>query len=56
MKKPQPATWNLTDDEKQNYGDRFLKDYVKADFLGRGGFALVWLGICKKTNKQYAIK
>jgi len=46
----------MTDEEKKLYGDRFLEDYEKIDFLGRGGFALVWLGIERKTGKKVAVK
>jgi hypothetical protein len=49
-------SWVLTDEEKATYGDRCPKDYVKLDFLGRGGFALVWLGQCKTTGKKVALK
>lgn len=64
-------TWNLTEDEKNVYGDRILENYIKLDLLGkfiillfnfeimcfRGGFALVWLGEDKKDNDRHvAIK
>lgn len=46
----------LTEEERKQYGDRFPEDFDKIDFLGRGGFALVWLGIEKKTGKKVAVK
>jgi len=56
IEKPKPAKYTLTDDEKATYGDRFPKEYIKLDFLGRGGFALVWLGACKSTGRKVAVK
>lgn len=47
---------NLSDEERHNYGDRFPLEYMKLDFLGRGGFAIVWLGASKKSGKKYAVK
>ena len=37
---------NLTDQEKQTYGvNRSPAGYKKISLLGKGGIALVWLGI-----------
>ena len=44
----------ITDKEKAIYGDRFPKGYEKVSLLGRGGCALVWLGL--KNNNKVAIK
>eukprot|EP01017_Pseudomicrothorax_dubius_P029393 TRINITY_DN3566_c0_g2_i7.p1 TRINITY_DN3566_c0_g2~~TRINITY_DN3566_c0_g2_i7.p1 ORF type:complete len:483 (-),score=101.42 TRINITY_DN3566_c0_g2_i7:205-1653(-) len=46
----------LSEDERAQYGDRFPENYEKLDFLGRGGFALVWLSQERGTRNVCAIK
>lgn len=46
----------MTDEEKQVYGNRCPKGYKKLNMLGRGGYALVWLAVEERSNKQVAIK
>jgi len=44
----------LTAEEKIIYGNRFPADYKKLSLLGKGGCALVWLGI--KGENKVAVK
>ncbi|KAL4477752.1 hypothetical protein ABPG72_018926 [Tetrahymena utriculariae] len=48
--------YDMTDDEWNTFGDRFPSNFSKIRLLGRGGFALVWLGENNNTKEQYAIK
>ncbi|KAL4455024.1 hypothetical protein ABPG74_006406 [Tetrahymena malaccensis] len=48
--------WDLSEEEYNNFGDRFPKTLIKKKLLGRGGFALVWLGEDKQTKENYAVK
>ena len=43
VKRPPTGKHDLTDLEKQNFGDRKPKGYSKLRLLGKGGYALVWL-------------
>ena len=43
--KPAAKTVLLSDQEKQTYGNRCPEGYKKLSILGKGGIALVWLGI-----------
>ena len=45
---------DLTEEERSLYGNRCLQGYKKVGLLGRGGCALVWLGM--KDEKKVAIK
>ena len=46
----------MSEEEWNSFGDRFPKTYEKKKLLGRGGFALVWLGENKVTKEQVAVK
>lgn len=46
----------MSDEEWNKFGDRKPKDHEKLKLLGRGGFAMVWLGLNKKTQEKYAMK
>lgn len=41
----------MSDEEWNSFGDRFPANYEKKKLLGRGGFALVWLGQHKQTKE-----
>ena len=44
----------LSDQEKQQYGNRCPPGYQKIKILGKGGIAVVWLG--KKDDQLVAMK
>ena len=46
----------LSEDEKQKFGNRCPSGYKKIQLLGKGGIALVWLGVDLKTGDQVAMK
>lgn len=46
----------MTDEEKGMYGLRSPRGYKKQSILGRGGCALVWLGVDELTGEKVAIK
>jgi len=46
----------MTEEEKNIYGDRFPIKYKKISLLGKGGCALVWLGNNISTNQKVAVK
>ena len=48
---------HLTVKEKKIYGmNRFPVGYKKLNILGKGGAALVYLGVEKESGKEYAMK
>jgi serine/threonine protein kinase len=46
----------LSDQEKQQFGNRCPAGYKKVSILGKGGIALVWLGVSNTTGQQVAMK
>ncbi len=46
----------LSEQEKQTYGNRCPSGYKKIQMLGKGGIALVWLGLSNKTGEYLAMK
>ncbi|CAK85917.1 unnamed protein product (macronuclear) [Paramecium tetraurelia] len=48
--------WDMSEEEWQQFGDRFPQHFEKKKLLGRGGFSLVWLGEHKRTKEKFAIK
>ena len=46
----------LSDQEKQQFGNRCPDGFKKLSVLGKGGIALVWLGLCSKTGLEVAMK
>lgn len=46
----------LSDQEKQQFGNRCPAGYKKISILGKGGIALVWLGLSLKTGDHVAMK
>lgn len=46
----------LSDQEKTIYGNRCPVGYKKLSILGKGGIALVWLGVDLKTGQEVAMK
>jgi len=43
--------WDMSEEEWNQFGDRFSKAYEKKKLLGRGGFSLVWLGENRVTKE-----
>ena len=46
----------LSDQEKQQYGNRCPAGFKKVSILGKGGIAIVWLAIDQATGTHVAIK
>jgi hypothetical protein len=46
----------LTDQEKQQYGNRCPQGFKKQSLLGKGGIAIVWLAIDLETGEKVALK
>jgi dual specificity tyrosine-phosphorylation-regulated kinase 2/3/4 len=46
----------LTDQEKQQYGNRCPQGFKKHSLLGKGGIAIVWLAIDLETGEKVALK
>ena len=42
----------LSKEEKNLYGDRIMKGYIKKKLLGKGGYGAVWLCIPKNNNQN----
>ena len=53
---PPKKTILLSEQEKQTFGNRCPSGYQKQYLLGKGGIALVWLGIEAETGRQVAMK
>lgn len=49
-KKPPTPENLLTESDKEMYGDREPEGYIKKNMLGKGGAAVVWLGVNQKKE------
>jgi hypothetical protein len=54
LSRPKEFLKLLQQNEAEKFGDRMADGYIKIDILGKGGKAIVWLGI--KGEEKFAVK